>query len=1010
MKKLLLTLSLLLASFAGAFAASTSLELPFTGDLSNSGISVSSNVYMKFVLGDTGGTTAYWSNDGSVAGAVSEPTASQMVSVEDGIFSIWLGDTDLTGMAALSSTVFDSGDVYLRVWVSDDNSTFYQQTPDIRMDSAAFAFKATMAADTDKVGGVTPGATGLALLDDANATTARATLGLGTAATSANTDFAASSHGHLMADISDIGTAAGNASGDFASATHAHDASAITSGTLASTTLPDMVGDTGAGGTKGAVPAPTAGDNVAGKFLKADGTWAVPNGAGDMSASTYDANMDGWVDTANNSISLQNVTPGAAGLLVMGNVTTANIISTLGLGTSSGNASSDFASTAHGHSVGEITGLGTMATQNTSAVAVTGGSIDGTAIGGTTPSTGAFTSLDSSSLAVTGSTNLGGLLMPTSDGTVGQVITTDGSGNLVFTNASAGGGSGANLANNETILGDWNNTTNPWADNEVADALTINGGTIENTPIGATTSSTGNFTTLTTSSTANLGGLLFPIVDGTNGQVLTTNGSGNLSWAAQNSITNDSISSANIQDGSIFTADLATGSVTTAEISDGTVSTADLADSVITTAKLGAVVLSSANMSNDLISGANIVDGSLSASDLASGVTNGYVLQTDGSGALSWVVQSGGSSVFTSGSGNSVASDNLGVGVNSPTATLDLSASTSDSASLRIRQGTAPSSPNLGDVVTTDGNLQFYNGSGWVNFTSIGSTITNADISNSANITLTKIDGLGSMATQAASNVNITGGSADFSSVSITDSLKLSPLASPPSNPAHGEMFYSVDGSLYIFSSGIWNSVQLIPTDLVSDNVFTKFDNSFYYTTSDSNLLMTGDQTWVCEFKYDDIGDTHVGFLSTNEGVSEGGISLRKKNATADIQLVIGHNSGSPAWSITDGGTVTGGQWHEIVMISNSDNYKVYLDGAQVIDVTQSGMFITSGSGFEIGRANGTPAGSDNVSVRNVKIYSGAPASPVSSTFDSDGNLTLKLNSPKADGGNINGVRFDLMP
>ncbi|TXH16816.1 MAG: hypothetical protein E6R03_04915 [Hyphomicrobiaceae bacterium] len=49
---------------------------------------------------------------------------------------------------------------------------------------------------------------------------------------------------------------------------------------LVAADLPAMVGDSGAGGTKGAVPAPAAGDAAAGKFLKADGTWAVPSGGG----------------------------------------------------------------------------------------------------------------------------------------------------------------------------------------------------------------------------------------------------------------------------------------------------------------------------------------------------------------------------------------------------------------------------------------------------------------------------------------------------------------------------------------------------------------------------------------------------------------------------------------------------------------------------------------------------------------------------------------------------------
>ena len=41
-----------------------------------------------------------------------------------------------------------------------------------------------------------------------------------------------------------------------------------------------MVGDSGSGGLSGNVPAPGAGDAAAGKFLKADGTWAAPGASG----------------------------------------------------------------------------------------------------------------------------------------------------------------------------------------------------------------------------------------------------------------------------------------------------------------------------------------------------------------------------------------------------------------------------------------------------------------------------------------------------------------------------------------------------------------------------------------------------------------------------------------------------------------------------------------------------------------------------------------------------------
>lgn len=44
--------------------------------------------------------------------------------------------------------------------------------------------------------------------------------------------------------------------------------------------LNTMVGDSGSGGTKGLAGAPASGDAAAGKFWKADGTWAVPSSSG----------------------------------------------------------------------------------------------------------------------------------------------------------------------------------------------------------------------------------------------------------------------------------------------------------------------------------------------------------------------------------------------------------------------------------------------------------------------------------------------------------------------------------------------------------------------------------------------------------------------------------------------------------------------------------------------------------------------------------------------------------
>lgn len=69
------------------------------------------------------------------------------------------------------------------------------------------------------------------------------------------------------------------ASAGFIGATGAGDYSHRTP-TQVTAALDNFVGDSGAGGTKGLVPAPAAGDAAAGKYLDADGTWTVPPASG----------------------------------------------------------------------------------------------------------------------------------------------------------------------------------------------------------------------------------------------------------------------------------------------------------------------------------------------------------------------------------------------------------------------------------------------------------------------------------------------------------------------------------------------------------------------------------------------------------------------------------------------------------------------------------------------------------------------------------------------------------
>ncbi len=84
--------------------------------------------------------------------------------------------------------------------------------------------------------------------------------------------------------------------------------------TQATAELNNVVGDTGSGGTKGLVPAAAAGDAAAGKFLKADGTFAVPPGtAGCPSAAqTWDGTAALTVLAATGLVYTTGSTPIAA--------------------------------------------------------------------------------------------------------------------------------------------------------------------------------------------------------------------------------------------------------------------------------------------------------------------------------------------------------------------------------------------------------------------------------------------------------------------------------------------------------------------------------------------------------------------------------------------------------------------------------------------------------------------------------------------------------------------------
>lgn len=120
-------------------------------------------------------------------------------------------------------------------------------------------------------------------------------------------------------------------------------------------------------------------------------------------------------------------------------------------------------------------------------------------------SDGTNTLFEVTDAGTTGNVNITGALTigtALTDANVSDTITVGPSGSV---NDSALSANVAHVNAVETIASNWVNTANPWADNEVADAQTISGGTINNSPIGNTTKAAGGFTTLTSTGNGTFG-------------------------------------------------------------------------------------------------------------------------------------------------------------------------------------------------------------------------------------------------------------------------------------------------------------------------------------------------------------------------------------------------------------------------------------------------------------------------------------------------------------------------
>jgi hypothetical protein len=139
-RHLISTLAVLILGILPGWAQVPQL-VNFQGRVVVNGINFDGTGSFKVAIIDPSGPTTLWSNDGtSVAG--SEPTAAVQLNVVKGLYSVLLGDATLPNMTTLSASVFQNGNLFIRVWFNDGVNGSQLLSPDQRLAAVGYALMA----------------------------------------------------------------------------------------------------------------------------------------------------------------------------------------------------------------------------------------------------------------------------------------------------------------------------------------------------------------------------------------------------------------------------------------------------------------------------------------------------------------------------------------------------------------------------------------------------------------------------------------------------------------------------------------------------------------------------------------------------------------------------------------------------------------------------------------------------------------------------------------------------
>lgn len=125
------------------------LQINHQGVIMVSGARFNGDGDFRFALVDPDDGNNVWTNDGTNVGTDLTPTSAVTLTVINGIYNVALGDTGLANMTTIPSATFNDDNLVLRIWFDDGVAGVRQLTPDHKLTSVPYAYRASVAAEAE---------------------------------------------------------------------------------------------------------------------------------------------------------------------------------------------------------------------------------------------------------------------------------------------------------------------------------------------------------------------------------------------------------------------------------------------------------------------------------------------------------------------------------------------------------------------------------------------------------------------------------------------------------------------------------------------------------------------------------------------------------------------------------------------------------------------------------------------------------------------------------------------